>query len=110
MIKFEFEGKEFEFKGRYEEVKEGDYFLPLNHSGGAVTRARAVDESCKMTRAIVHPVEKYHDFGGVRFKETGEVRTANEGEWWLGRDGRVRHGNTLNDGWSILEPVEILPK
>lgn len=82
MIKFEYEGKEYEFRGGYEVVKEGDYFIPCNQLG-CVSKASRGDEVCAMTRAIVHPVEKYHTFGGVKFRETGEVRMVQLGEWYL---------------------------
>ena len=113
MIKFEYEGREFEFMGRYEIVLENDYFLPCNQVG-AVSKATHGDAMTHMTRAIVHPVEKYHDFGGIRFKETGEVRKPLQNDWYLDGYGMPEYVDGSENGLSgmanrtILEPVQIL--
>jgi len=76
------EGREFEFRGEYKTVHVGDYFLPSN-SLGNISSAVQRDANADIVRAIVHPIPVYHDFGGIRFKETGEVIVAQPGEWFI---------------------------
>jgi len=107
MIKFEYEGREFEFRGEYDVPHLGDHYL--GHFGD-VMMARVEHTTFDAPRAIVHPVEEYHDFGGIRFRETGEVRGAEKGEWYLySADDWVYFANQrVSYAYRILEPVSIL--
>ena len=80
------EGKEWEWRGEYRTVKHGDYWLGLGKclSGPAGRATRAPIE----LRAIIHPVPKVHEFGGVRFEEVEEARLPREGDWVLGANGK----------------------
>jgi len=41
-------------------------------------------DSCGFdVRAIVYPVHEFHEFGGIKFVETGEKREPQIGEWYL---------------------------
>jgi len=37
------------------------------------------------TMVIIHRVFPVHEFGGVKFEETGEERVVKKGEWYLSR-------------------------
>lgn len=70
------QGKQWEFKGEYHPVL-GDYFLTGYGEIKVATNTLGRD------RAIVHPVPIIHEFGGIKFEETGEHRRAEAGEWHL---------------------------
>lgn len=106
MIKFEFEGREFEFKGAYQLPKHGVYFL--ESMGSRVLCQGKAGVLTGGVRAIVHLVEKYHDFGGVRFKETGEARKPQTGEWVFYNDNVILINFVGYHKYIILEPVEVL--
>lgn len=80
MIRFTYDGKEFEFRGEYREPLDGDRFL-------AGMDSSIVHQSGKWggmgVRAIVYPVLVIHEFGGVKFVETGEDRFPLYGEWYI---------------------------
>ncbi len=73
------DGKVWEWEGEYHTPQKGQYFFSVN---GKIRDAgpRYMDNS---HRAIVRPVPTIHEFGGVKFEETGEVRLAQPGEWYL---------------------------
>jgi len=107
------EGREFEFSG-YHTVQHGDYFI--NESGVIVRQGyNGVWEGFAM-RAIVHLIPKppiTHDFGGIRFEETGEVRRVREGEWYLSTKGKVWPVHDLHQydyihNYIILKPITII--
>jgi len=111
MLKFTYNGHEYEFRGEYRPVQPNEYFLSDAVGIEQVVHYRNWRESTAI-RAIVHPVEKYHDFGGVRFRETGEVRKAVYGEWWLASENIIlcQWEEGTNGAHQILEPVEIISK
>jgi len=109
MIRFTYEGKEFEFKGKYRDPLDGDHFL----SGtGKSIDSSVVYQSGRWQgmgqRAIVHPVLVIHEFGGVKFVEIGETRPAQMGEWFLINSGPTfRKPNYSTSGsFIILTPYE----
>jgi len=73
-------GKVWEWRGQYHKPKIGESFL--DESGG-IWAARTPNNP---ERAIIYPVPVIHEFGGVKFEETGEVRKVQFGEWWLDGD------------------------
>ena len=80
MIRFTYDGKEFEFRGVYDIPKMDQYYIT---NTGGVEQHRKYEMSD--LRAIVHPDLVIHEFGGVKFVETGEERTARSGEWCMYR-------------------------
>jgi len=104
----EHKGREFECTGEYRAYKQGDYVI---NSAGCVEFITWCGLHSP-TRAIVHPVEKYHDFGGIRFRETGEVRAQKKNEWYLDVYNLPEYTNVTYDSQGtdriILEPVQIL--
>lgn len=77
---------EFEFKGEYRVPRAEDWILTNN---GAVLQMLSVDEGwndgvwADDVRAIIHPVLVEYEFGGVRFRGTGERRIPCKDEWFL---------------------------
>ena len=79
-------GKQWEFGGNYRCTRQGDYFLSTVGKVQHVTGLTGREEYCQKPhaeRAIVHPVPIVHEFGGIKFEETGEYRRAQPGEWYL---------------------------
>lgn len=99
-MKFTFEGKEYEFRGEYGRAFPGDHVLDRN---GTIYQAQS---EWGLIYAIVHPVEKLHIFGGVEFRETGEVRQVNNtGAWVLTPGGVAYFAYQTERVYTILEPV-----
>jgi len=59
---------------------------------------------------LMYPVPTIHEFGGVKFEETGEERKAQYKEWWLYADGCTAYfqwGRTETKGaHPILRPLQ----
>jgi len=110
-MKFMYEGKEYEFRGEYQALREQTYFLGQT---GLVGYTGNTGHISNKHYAIVHPVEVLHQFGGIEFRETGEVRTGNleKGEIGLLDTGNVViAANTIfnkHNVWTILKRVRIL--
>ncbi len=107
------EGKVWEWRGGYRPGKRGEYVLqgtsgvhPSLKTGiGLLTQDATGD------RAILYPVHPIHEFGGVRFEETGERRVVQKGEWYLPIDepqGGVhfRHQSSSFADYIILRPLQ----
>jgi len=78
------EGKVWEWRGETRKPKEGEFYMG---GPGRIYKVTWDDTSGRESwlgiRTILHPVPTIHEFGGVRFEETGEIRRAKQGEWFL---------------------------
>jgi len=104
-MKIIYKGKEFEFQG-YTEPRAGDYYIT---SSGIVTKA---EYNIGTRLAVVRPVEVFHEFGGIRFKEIGRAETA-QGEIWCivlgsGRIQCLSVDSNISYPIMVLEPVSIV--
>jgi len=103
------EGKVWKWRGEYRQVKQGDYFL----SGEGKPRINLEIKDASYIRAILHPVLPIHEFGGVRFEETGEVRQAQPGEWYLIVYSDSTQGpnyNSLTDSATRTDRIILRPR
>ena len=100
------EGKVWEWRGEYRYPLRGERFLPAN-SEDAVLCAE-YDWGAGNIRAIVHPVPTIHEFGGVKFEETGEVRCARVGEWYVQLYSECEHLRFNSDKESTALHYRIL--
>ena len=57
---------------------------------------------------VIEEDEPLHNFGGVSFEETGEVRLVEVGEWFLGSDGTDVHYRSWNFDSPTASPFVIL--
>jgi len=103
MIRFTYEGKEFEFRGQYGRPQQGEYLL--NIRGEVEQEIVGIDTE---EYAIVHPVPVIHEFGGIKFVETGEIRVLSDDEFGLRDDGMLMHNwhNKWAGPYTILKPLE----
>ncbi len=76
------EGKVWEWRGEYRQAHPDEYYLN-EATPPRITKSSSVHME---VRAIIHPVPTIHEFGGVKFEETGEKRSVNKGEWFLMND------------------------
>jgi len=76
------DGKVWEWRGEYREPILGEDVLG---NGGTVYKVREYTffQGQAQIYAIIHPVPAIHEFGGVKFEETGEERCPEAGEWFL---------------------------
>lgn len=106
-MRFTVDGEEWEFRNEYRIPKKGDSFLSevsgvtVNHATLDFGRDRYARE-----RAIVHLVKRQHEFGGVRFMETGK-RTVKRNEWYLTGEMPIFYNayQPTVSAHVILEPV-----
>jgi len=107
-MKITYDGKEYEFRGQYKEPSNGENFLSGMHDGSVIHQSGQWDG--QGVRAIVHPVPVIHEFGGVTFVETGEVRPANDGEWFLDGGCKVPIAckYTVGSKHIILKPIHLV--
>jgi len=102
-MKFTYEGKEYETE-KYGFPEIGSHYLTNN---GNVSQCTAPFTGSIVM--LVRPVEKLHTFGGVEFRETGEVRHVRVGEWFLDDFGVTTCVFRVEaNQYTILEPVRIV--
>jgi len=94
------EGKVWEWRGEYKRPHIGDYVLDFN---GEVNQFQF---NTGNVYALVHPVLPIHEFGGVRFRETGEVRPPRKGEWFWCGEMPTACGWDYEYAYPIVEVVE----
>ena len=110
------EGWEFEFRGITRKPSDGEYYLG---SGGWIEQRHSDTAWVSGERAIVHLIPQLpitHDFGGIRFEETGEERLVEFGEWYLAYHSKTKEIPTLwtssrrltASSWPILKPIAII--
>lgn len=104
MIRFEYQGREYDFRGEYLSPKDGSYHL----DGDGDVRKANMDYPAHQIRAIVHPVPRRHTFGKLTFREAGEPRKIKNGEWGLVY-GQPRFFSDFDsaDDYIPLEPESI---
>ncbi len=105
-MKINYEGQEYEFVGYYG-PKEATHFL----TGRGTLEQTEPHNRFDVAWFRLVPVR--HTFGGIVFEETGEVRRAGQGEWYLSREPVNepichRHQDGTYSEYSILRPVEVL--
>ena len=109
MIFTDDKGKQYEWKGVYRNPEQGDYFMAVHGIGkdGSVVKHEHYVWSGG-ERAIVHPVLKIIEEGGIEFEIVDE-RQAREGEWYRNREGRVTLApRATTGGYEILKPRRVL--
>ena len=103
------DGKVWDFRGVVREPRWGcgdEWFV----TSSGVVKARASGIYTYLA-AIVHPVPKVHEFGGVKFEETGEERSVTFDEWFLNTAsipfGEVwRQGYNSTASYIVLRPLQ----
>ena len=60
-----------------------------------------------MERAIVHPAPTTHEFGGVKFEETGEKRSVTFEEWFLNK-ASIPYSEIWHQSQNSITPYIIL--
>lgn len=97
------QGNEYEFRGEYRDVKEGDWVLA---ESGMVTCASG-DWPDNFRIAIVHPVRKTFISGGVEW-EIINHRSPKHGDWFRYSGTAVYSMDSKSDEYEILRPVRIV--
>ena len=96
------DGKEWDVVG-FQYPQEGEHFMNSPFKSVVL----AVFAFTKNRMWVVREPEVLHTFGGVTFKETGEVRFPRDGEWFFSDQIGVPVAHTFGAGLEhkILVPV-----
>ena len=88
----------------YRTPENGEVYL----SGHGKVKRHTYPQAMKGIRAVLQLVPVVYNFGGILLKETGETRSIQEGEWYLGGTEESRYPIFRYEHRSSYCPFKVL--